>query len=193
MGGRRDWGRHSRWDIPVQEARRLNPIEVSPQSLERGETLFRDNCTRCHGAYGFGDGLQAKDLRVLPPPLRHATRHYNDGELFYIIRKGRDPMPAWEGILSEEELWNLINYLRFEIGAHHGPGFNPGGSYNRGSRFGYCADQYRTGEDMTDNHRDQAKENLHEDQTHQAMEHEDTQGQSNELADQERHDEHEDE
>jgi hypothetical protein len=46
---------------------------------------------------------------------------------------------------------------------------------------------------MTDNHRDQAKENLHEDQTYQAMEHEDTQGQSNELADQERHDEHEDE
>jgi hypothetical protein len=192
MGGRY-WGRHGRWDIPVQEARRLNPIEVSPQSLARGETLFRDNCTRCHGTYGFGDGPQAKDLRVPPPQLRHAARHYNDGELFYIIRKGRDPMPAWKDILSEDQMWNLINYLRFEIGAHHGPRFNPGGCFNRGSRFGYCADRYQTGADVTDTHTDQAKENLDEHQTHQAMDHEDMHGENSESHHEERHGAYQDE
>jgi hypothetical protein len=57
---------------------------------------------------------------VRPAVLRRAAHHYNDGELPWIIRTGRDPMPGWEGKLTEEQLWDLINYLRFEIGGRHG-------------------------------------------------------------------------
>ena len=166
MGGRRCGG-HGGWDIPVQEARRLNPIEVSPQSLQQGETLYRQNCTSCHGYSGFGDGPQAKGLRVPPANLHHAARHYSDGELFYIIRKGRDPMPAWEDKLSQDELWNLINYLRFQIGAHHhGPG------------FGYYTDPYRTGEAVTDKPTGQAGKTMDEQHDHQAMDHDEMHGEN---------------
>ena len=177
MGGR--CSGHSWWDIPVQEARRLNPIEVSPQSLERGETLYRANCTRCHGDYGFGDGPQAKELRVPPANLHHAARHYSDGELFYIIRKGRDPMPAWENVLTEEELWNLINYLRFQVGAHrHGP------------RFGYYPEQDQSTEALPDKQTDQMQQTQHEHHDHQAMDHGDMHEENCNMNQAESHDEH---
>jgi hypothetical protein len=179
-GGRRCGG-HGWWDIPVQEARRLNPIEVSPQSLERGETLYRENCLRCHGNYGFGDGPQARGLRIPPANLHHAARHYSDGALFYIIRKGRDPMPAWEGVLSEDELWNLINFLRFQLGARHG------------HHFSYYPERYRTGGEPTDNPTDQLEAVKAEPRNHQAKDHDDMQRENSSLDQDDRHDEHHDE
>lgn len=180
--GGRHCGGHSHWNIPVQEARRLNPIEVSPQSLARGETLYRENCLRCHGDYGFGNGPQAKDLRVPPANLHRAARHYSDGELSYIIRKGRDPMPAWEDKLSEDELWNLINYLRFQIGAHH-----------HGPRFGYYTDRYQTGGTVTDKQTDQPVETVDEQHDHPAMDHDVMHEENCNLHQDNSHDEHHDE
>lgn len=179
--GGRHCGGHSWWDIPVQEARRLNPIEVSQQSLEHGETLYRENCVRCHGEYGFGDGPQAKNLGVSPANLHHASRHYSDGELFYIIRKGRDPMPAWEDKLSEEELWNLINYLRFQIGAHRGP------------YFGYATGRYPTTEEATDQSVGQQQEMQAEQHNHPAMVHDEMQGENCNLKRDDIHEDRDDE
>ena len=68
----------------------------------------------------MGDGPDARDLDERPANLRHASRHHSDGELSYMIRTGRDSMPAWQDKLSQNELWDLINYIRFEIGAHRG-------------------------------------------------------------------------
>jgi mono/diheme cytochrome c family protein len=176
--GGRGCGGHGWWDIPVQEARRLNPIEVSPQSLEIGETLFRENCSSCHGNHGFGDGPQAKGLRIAPPNLHHAARHYSDGELFYIIRKGRDPMPAWESKLSEDQMWNLINYLRFQLGAHR-----------PGPRMGHYTNPYQSGGMPTDAQIGRQKETQDEHQDHHAMGQEDMHG---ETCDQNRLDTHDD-
>jgi mono/diheme cytochrome c family protein len=114
-------GQHTAWDIPEAQARAVNPVEASAQSMARGRSLYQDNCRRCHGEYGFGDGPDAAGLGVRPAMLRHAARHHSDGKLSYMIRKGRDPMPAWQDKLSQDELWDLINYLRFEIGARRGP------------------------------------------------------------------------
>ena len=104
----------------IQDAKKLNPIAVSPESLTRGEVVYRSSCQRCHGDYGMGDGPDAAALNVRPVSLRHATRHHNDGELSYMIRTGRGPMPAWQDKLSQDELWDLINYIRFEIGGRRG-------------------------------------------------------------------------
>jgi mono/diheme cytochrome c family protein len=113
-------GRHSRWQIPETESQRLNPTPVSGESLVNGKAIYQASCLRCHGEGGFGDGPDAAGLKVRPAVLRRAAHHYNDGELAWIIRTGRDPMPAWEGILTDEQIWDLVNYLRFEIGGRHG-------------------------------------------------------------------------
>lgn len=111
---------HSLWQIPDTESSRLNPTPVSEESLRNGKAIYQASCLRCHGVGGFGDGPDATGLKVRPAVLRRAAHHYNDGELAWIIRTGRDPMPAWEGLLTEEQIWDLVNYLRFEIGGRHG-------------------------------------------------------------------------
>src|SRR4029077_9294525 len=37
-----------------------------------------------------------------------------DGQLKWIIENGINPsgMPAWNGILSHEEMWNIVRFLR---------------------------------------------------------------------------------
>ncbi len=119
-------GGHRHWNIPAEAARRLNPVEVSPDALARGQAVYAENCQRCHGEFGFGDGPDAKDLRVRPVPLRHAARMHSDGELDYIIRSGRDPMPAWQDKLTQQQIWDVINHIRFDIGARRGPPFMQG-------------------------------------------------------------------
>ena len=36
----------------------------------------------------------------------------SDGELFYKISKGRNPMPSFESKLTEQERWGMVLYIR---------------------------------------------------------------------------------
>ena len=68
----------------------------------------------CHGATGLGDGPTAKAL--IPPPANlqsHVPLH-TDGEIFGFISAGfpGSAMPAFHGQLTDEQMWNLVNYLR---------------------------------------------------------------------------------
>jgi mono/diheme cytochrome c family protein len=91
-----------------------NPIPMSEASVASGEMLYMANCVQCHGETGRGDGPLAADLQ--PPPANffvHVPFH-TDGTLFSWINEGvpGTAMPAWGNELTEEEMWNLVNYLR---------------------------------------------------------------------------------
>jgi copper resistance protein D len=71
-------------------------------------------CVSCHGARGRGDGPLASSLT--PPPadlVLHVPQH-PDGELFWYVGRGSPgtAMPAWDTVLSEEDRWSLVHYLR---------------------------------------------------------------------------------
>jgi mono/diheme cytochrome c family protein len=86
------------------------------QSVTRGSQVFRHYCVLCHGAEGDGRGRAAK--RYTPPPANLVASPYPDEYKELIIRKGgqaigRSPfMPPWGDELSEEQLRDLIAYLR---------------------------------------------------------------------------------
>ncbi|HET9200801.1 MAG TPA: CopD family protein [Dehalococcoidia bacterium] len=91
-----------------------NPVPLSDASVASGEMLYMANCVQCHGETGRGDGPLAADLK--PPPANffvHVPFH-TDGTLFSWINEGvpGTAMPAWGNELTEEEMWNLVNYLR---------------------------------------------------------------------------------
>lgn len=93
-----------------------NPIPVSEESLARGEEIFMRNCSQCHGVTGLGDGPVG--LTLTPPPA-NLTLHtvpglHTDGELFTWISNGisSSAMPAFSTVLTEEERWTVINYIR---------------------------------------------------------------------------------
>ena len=91
-----------------------NPIERTPESVERGAILFARNCASCHGDTGAGDGPLAD---TLPAPPANFTVHvpfHPDGVLFAWITDGirGTGMPAWRNQLGEQERWDLVNFLR---------------------------------------------------------------------------------
>ena len=96
-----------------------NPIPATAESLARGGDLYATNCARCHGLEFDGGGPDADTLPVRPADLVLHFPQHADGQHFAVISNGRPAsgMPAWEGILSEDDIWNVINYLRSETEA----------------------------------------------------------------------------
>ena len=77
--------------------------------------MYDEHCLRCHGLNGQGDGPDAKRLIVPPGNLQSPrTRSRADFELMTIIGYGvpYSPMHAWRGHLTEEEILDVIDYLR---------------------------------------------------------------------------------
>lgn len=97
------------------EAAETAVAEAAPASIERGQELFVQYCTGCHGEEGFGDGEIVEDLKFPPPNLRLLTQN-NDGvfpeEAVYAFVDGSDiysahgatrEMPIWGNIWIEED------------------------------------------------------------------------------------------
>jgi mono/diheme cytochrome c family protein len=91
-----------------------NPIPRSVESIARGRQLFAKDCAVCHGAQGRGDGVAAAALpqrpedlsRIAPPPI------FPDGVVAYRIINGVKMMPAFKSTLTENEIWDLLNFIR---------------------------------------------------------------------------------
>lgn len=101
------------WKAPARAARKKNPIPADDKSLAAGKAVYLKECLSCHGEQGRGDGSAAKDLNPKPRDLRTAELwEQTDGSLFWKLTEGKKPMPSYEKLLSEEDRWNVINYIR---------------------------------------------------------------------------------
>jgi len=95
-------------------AQKKNPVEASPESVSKGQTIFKKNCQMCHGEKGMGDGPAGQRLKPKPANLadKSGMEKLSDGELFEAITKGKNPMPAFEHKLNETDRWHVINFIR---------------------------------------------------------------------------------
>ena len=90
----------------------VNPVASDDSSIARGERKFQRTCVPCHGATLKGDGPVA--ARFVPPPdlLAATTRGRKDGYIYSYIRNGGAVMPSYGAMVTPEEAWDLINYIR---------------------------------------------------------------------------------
>jgi class 3 adenylate cyclase/mono/diheme cytochrome c family protein len=102
----------SHWLAPIAETNQQNPIPATYESIQQGARIFQGNCTTCHGDNADGNGLVGLNFDIQPANLRVLGKSHKDGEFAYKIRKGRGDMPAWEIVLSETDIWNLVNYIK---------------------------------------------------------------------------------
>ncbi len=96
------------------EEERFNPFPPTPASLASGSASYATTCSACHGDSGLGDGPQGVLLDTPPADLSIHVPLHTDGELFGFIRDGI-PGTAMVGngdVLSDEEMWNLVNFIR---------------------------------------------------------------------------------
>jgi cytochrome c6 len=78
---------------------------------DNGSEIYKKKCAACHGATGAGDTMIGKNLRIRS--LRsHEVQNRSDEELFNIIAKGRNKMPAFEHKLSREQIHDLVRHIR---------------------------------------------------------------------------------
>ena len=116
MGGVASWGEgtsDAEWTAPARAARKKNPVASDDASIAAGKQVYVQQCLSCHGETGKGDGPAAKDLDKKPGDLSSTkVQEQSDGALFWKITEGRKPMASFEKLLTEEQRWQTINYLR---------------------------------------------------------------------------------
>jgi len=97
---------------------------AKPGDADKGKEIYDKRCTWCHGAEGDGAGA-AKD-RLNPPPRDFTSGNYkiktssfedmtpNDDDIFRMIRDGMPgtSMPGWSDVLKEQDMWNLVAYVK---------------------------------------------------------------------------------
>jgi mono/diheme cytochrome c family protein len=92
-----------------------NPIAMTGDSIARGKADFAANCVACHGVNGKGDGPLAQTFN--PPAADFTSAHaflHVDAEFFNWIRSGKPgtAMPAFGSKLTDNDIWDVINYIR---------------------------------------------------------------------------------
>ena len=106
------------YPISVQsypETYRKTPVPFDAISIANGVELFAANCIPCHGPQAKGNGVLAKTLPKQPVDLLtepHTAMH-TAGDFFHWLTYGRfnGIMPAFGEKFSEEERWDLLNFL----------------------------------------------------------------------------------
>ena len=104
--------------VPEVYREASNPLPRIPGVLEVGRELYAEHCASCHDSGGGGRGNAG--LSLYPPPalLIHLTRLPSrvDEYLMWSIADGGElfgsDMPAFKGKLDEEEVWQIITYMR---------------------------------------------------------------------------------
>ncbi|HJU05053.1 MAG TPA: cytochrome c [Nitrospiraceae bacterium] len=97
----------------------VNPLPSSPEHIEKGRILYHGKafCVACHGKDGKGLGtdldLKGRLPRNFTDRAWQAAR--TDGELQWILKNGSpgtDMAPFIPLVLSEEEAWQVVVYIR---------------------------------------------------------------------------------
>lgn len=96
-----------------------NPLPATPENLDQGRAIYHGKafCVTCHGRDGRGlgniPGLVGKLPRNFTDKAWQAAR--SDGELFWILKNGSpgtDMAPFIPLVLTEEEAWQVLLYIR---------------------------------------------------------------------------------
>jgi S-disulfanyl-L-cysteine oxidoreductase SoxD len=100
----------------------------NPEQVARGKAVYAQHCAACHGPRLEGqpnwqDKLPTGRMPAPPHDASGHTWHHPDSILFGITKQGLVPgkyappnyqsdMPAFEGQLSDEEIWAVLAYIK---------------------------------------------------------------------------------
>lgn len=91
------------WDVVFYVWR----FSTDAGTLAHGQQIYETDCQVCHGPDGTGEVLGAADLTDLRFVDDQAPRDF-----YLITTQGKGSMPAWQGRLSQDERWAVIDFVR---------------------------------------------------------------------------------
>ncbi len=104
----------SNWAAEQRAKKMPNPVPVTEANLKAGLAVYTNHCVQCHGDRGDGKGQKSQQLSVEPGNFTDSRKmsELTDGQLFWQITKGRNPMPGFEDKLPELQRWQAVDYIR---------------------------------------------------------------------------------
>lgn len=97
--------------VPPADKAKASPLVFNASTAKDGATTYNTNCVSCHGNPGKNNNMKA--LNPTPKDLATAdAQNQTDGDLFYKISEGNPLMPKFKTILSENDRWKLVSYIR---------------------------------------------------------------------------------
>jgi mono/diheme cytochrome c family protein len=102
------------YKITPKDIARANPVKPTPEGLAAARRVFGYDCAMCHGAQGDGKGEVVESMKLTMRDLRDPATlaGKTDGELFFIITKGKGKMIGEFDRQPEQMRWNLVNFVR---------------------------------------------------------------------------------
>jgi mono/diheme cytochrome c family protein len=103
-------------DVTIGGKDDKNPLQATPENIQEGAEHFQHHCQICHGLDGQNTGVPF--AQKMSPPVADLSskdvQEYADGQLKWIIQNGIGPsgMPGWKDILTDDEMWKMVVYLR---------------------------------------------------------------------------------
>jgi mono/diheme cytochrome c family protein len=102
--------------VSVRNKDAKNPLAATPEHIAAGKESFSYFCVTCHGLDGQNTGVPFAQNMAPPVPslASREVQSYTDGQLKWVIENGLFPsgMPAARGILTDEEIWSTVLYIR---------------------------------------------------------------------------------
>lgn len=104
--------------VPDQYVNKTNSFNGKADAAEAGKVVYQANCLSCHGDKGLGDGPAGATLDPKPADLTEPAKNDTDGQILWHISEGAaagepgSAMPAWKGVLTEDQIWQVVTYLR---------------------------------------------------------------------------------
>jgi cytochrome c5 len=102
------------YKISQTDIDKKNPVKPSPEGLAAARKIYGYDCAMCHGNKGDGKGDVVESMKLTMHDWREPAtlEGKTDGELFYIITKGKGKMMGEGYRVSETVRWNLVNLVR---------------------------------------------------------------------------------
>ena len=88
----------------------------TPDELAAARTNYQKTCVACHGETGEGGPVTVEGKKLKVPSFKapHALKD-SDKEFTEQIHEGGDGMPAFKDKLSEQEIADLVKFIRKEF------------------------------------------------------------------------------
>jgi mono/diheme cytochrome c family protein len=101
------------WIAPANSNSLKNPFEGNAAATAEGKMIYNQMCVLCHGLQGKGNGEAGLSLDRKPANfLALKVINQTDGNIFWKITNGKAPMATYEELLTDDQRWKLVNYIR---------------------------------------------------------------------------------
>ena len=101
------------WSAPEYCSSLKNPFIGNQKATNDGKEIFEQMCALCHGLKGQGNGEAGLILKPHPANfLVLNVKNESDGDIFWKITNGKAPMASYFELLSDDQRWKLVNYIR---------------------------------------------------------------------------------